>query len=756
MEKKSFIIKYRLFLVIIPLIITLLMLLPLRFAKINPDLMDYLPEDIDSKINMDKIERIFGKYDPVIIFFKTDDILNSSTLTRLHKLNRHFNKQKEIKDVISLFETKYIRNENGIMLVDPAINRIPASEEGREALRDEIKKNELAYKLLISADFNYTIMLVNPSENVQDAEVFEVINRALEEIPGDEQIYMNGLPYLREEIQKKATRDLLVLFPLGLIVMMVFLYLSFRQFRSVFLPLAVVTMSIVASMGLMPLLGYDLSLIAVLIPIMLIAIANNYGVHIIARYQELNSLHRTWDMNRIMQNTIKLLKKPILLTGLTTIIGVLGLSAHIMIPAREMGIVTAVGIAYALLLSLFFIPAVMSYMKKGKPMKDANGGNGGMVDKLLAWTGKITTTKPRTVIIGFVIAVLFAGMGVFKLNVSINLEEMLPSSHPMRISTKIANEKFGGTKNVAILFEGDIKDPRVMSEIDSFESELKTLENVGNVTSVAKVLRIISKALNEPGDKYYDTIPDNRNAIAQFIEFYNMSGDPQDFEKMVDFDFTKAVLNVQFKAKNIDDFNKVTDKIDSMIENSQYAVLQAGQPLLEREMANSILTGQVYSLILALIAIALLLWIIFKSVKAGMLGSLPLLITLICNFGLMGWAGFELDIATSLLSTIAIGIGVDYTIHFFWRMKQELHTGITYKEAVIKTLASTGRGIAINAFSVLIGFAVLFFSGLVILKTFAFLIIFSLLLCLLGAIILIPAICVVNEPKFLKPKVSKL
>jgi predicted RND superfamily exporter protein len=151
-----------------------------------------------------------------------------------------------------------------------------------------------------------------------------------------------------------------------------------------------------------------------------------------------------------------------------------------------------------------------------------------------------------------------------------------------------------------------------------------------------------------------------------------------------------------------------------------------------------------------MLAIVILLWIIFRSLPAGLLGAIPLGVTLISNFGLMGWFGFELDIGNSLLSSIAIGIGVDYTIHLFWRLKYELSLGKEYTEAIMNTLRTTGRGIAINAVSVMIGFAVLFLSGLVILKTFAFLIIFSLLLCLLCALILVPAICMVARPKFLE------
>jgi len=179
-----------------------------------------------------------------------------------------------------------------------------------------------------------------------------------------------------------------------------------------------------------------------------------------------------------------------------------------------------------------------------------------------------------------------------------------------------------------------------------------------------------------------------------------------------------------------------------------------GYCLIDQEMANSIIRGQIYSLIFAIVIIAILLVIIFRSVVAGLLGSFPLIYTLIAMFGTMGWLGIKLDIATAMLSSIAIGVGVDYTIHFFWRYKYEMLQGNTPRESVMNTLTTTGRGITINALSVVLGFAVLFISSFLTIKYFAYLIIFSIIVCLFGALVLMPAISILFRPKFLERKES--
>ena len=140
--------------------------------------------------------------------------------------------------------------------------------------------------------------------------------------------------------------------------------------------------------------------------------------------------------------------------------------------------------------------------------------------------------------------------------------------------------------------------------------------------------------------------------------------------------------------------------------------------------------------------------LIFRSFSAGLIGALPLLFSITCTFGLMGWLGIELDIVTALLSSISIGLGVDYTIHMFWRLRTEIRQGSSYADAIRVSLRTIGRGISINAFAVILGFSVLFFSGFPLIRSFAFLIIISLFLCLISSLMLIPAIVIIRKPRF--------
>ncbi|RLD84202.1 MAG: hypothetical protein DRJ07_05340, partial [Bacteroidetes bacterium] len=454
-EKEIFILKHKWLIITLTVLIIIACIFPLMKTTINSDLMSYLPDDMPSKINNDKIEQVFGKSDPLLIVFETDDVLNESTLKRIQALSKEFNRMKDFDMVMSLFDTKSIKGEDGAMLVNPVLKRIPKSESRREKLREEIKTNELAYKLIVSEDFRYTIIILNSVSKKTDIELMSIIYDLFEKYPGNETISINGQAFLRAEANNKISRDFMILLPIGMLIMAIFLWVSFKEKRGVLLPTFVVAISIIIAMALIPLLGWQLSIIGVLIPIMMIAIANDYGIHFIAKYQELNAKHPDMTMNQIVKEVTLYLKKPVILTGITTIVGISGLVTHVMLPAKQMGVVTAVGVAFALLLSLTFIPVMMVFFKKGKVHNSfsKNKPENGFLNKLLSNLANIIAKRPRQIIYAFISFLVIVVFGLVQFNIASDFDSILPKNHSYNISLNIANKHFGGTKNISVMFE---------------------------------------------------------------------------------------------------------------------------------------------------------------------------------------------------------------------------------------------------------------------------------------------------------------
>ncbi len=671
----------------------------------------------------------------------------------MEKLSDAFTSLDVVKKNLSLFTSKNIVSEDGMMIVDDAIEGIPNTPEEREKLREKLRKNKMVYEITISTDFKMASIILILNKGAADEEVLANVNAVLEEFPGPEKVYVGGLPLIREMATSEMTQDFLVLMPVGLVIMLIMLYAFFRQKRGMILPFAVVVMSIIISMGIIPLLGWKLSMISILLPVMLIAIANDYGIHIIAHYQEIQKEEGERAIPlKIALRVYQYLKKPVILTGLTTIVGTLSLLTHKMIPARQLGVLSSIGIAMALIMSLFLIPAVLSLLKKTQPSKQVFGIRKDYLGAFLSFLGKKVSKHPKTILTTSVLLSFVVGIGIYFLEVDTDLVRFFPKNHVIRQGAEVINEHFGGTQTLSVLVEGDIKDPELLRTLESYGNELKDFPGVGRVASVSDVVKEISKALNDEGDPLYDKIPDSRNAVAQYFGFYNMSGDEGDFDQLVDFDYKYARMIITLDDASNQAIKTIIEKVELMTANDPYDISIGGRSYTTLELSNLVINGQIRSIGFAILAIFLLISIIFRSISSGLISIVPLGLAVIFLFGLMGILGIRLDISTAILSSIMIGVGVDYTIHFIWRYKYERKFVADPGKAVQRTIETTGRGIFFNAMSVIIGFLVLFLSSFPPIRFFGFLVIISITACLSGAFLVIPGILMILKPKFVEPE----
>ena len=752
--KTDHIVKYRLPVILGLFLITVFVGLRIRDMTIEPDLEELIPTDMSSRINTDKIEEIFGATDMVFIAFETDDVLAEPTLRRIKKLSKKLKRIKGINDILSLFDTKKIVGENGVMIVEPAVGKIPKTDRAREALRSDLKGNELAYEIVVSKDFRLATILLMLDNNADEETVLQEVDSLISRYPGKEKVHLAGQPVFRRQIAEDILTDLSLLIPAALGIMLIVLFIFFRQRRGVLLPFLIVSMSVVFGLGLYPLFGWKFTLITAILPVMVVAIANNYAIHIVARYQELSGKPGNHTGPGLAKSVLIQLAKPVLVTGLTTIVGILGLLMHVLVPAKQMSVAAAIAIAFALILSLLLVPAILSMLKVPVQHTNMHKPDRSILKLILSATSRTIIRNPVMVLTAAGIITLLGALAALRVKVDTNQEKLFSPAHPVAASSRLINENFGGTQNVSVLVEGDIKDPELLRSMEEFQTEIEKLPGVGLTNSMADVLRVMSKALNDSSETGFDRIPETRNAVAQYLEFYSMSGDPEDFERLVDFNYEKAQINIMVNDGTTEIVENIVNKARQLADKNTAFTLVGGYAMIMAEFARSITNGQIASLVFAVAAITILLMLLFRSFAAGLIAIIPLVSSVVLCFGVMGVFNINLDMATALITSIVIGAGVDFTIHFLWRYRDERAAGHSYAEALMNTMITTGRSIVFNALSVVAGFSALFLSSMPPLRSFALLFSVSILTCMAGALTAIPALCLVFKPRFLEPVIS--
>jgi predicted RND superfamily exporter protein len=432
--------------------------------------------------------------------------------------------------------------------------------------------------------------------------------------------------------------------------------------------------------------------------------------------------------------------------------GLLGMLSHAIIPAKQIGIAAAITIGFSLAVSLGGIPAVLSLLKL--PKKNPEGVVKHplpLLDKGLLKASEVVVRRPGTVLCA---AAIIAAVGIGSatlIKVDANQENLFGRNHPVSRCMRLINSQFGGSQNISALFEGDVKDPRFLTKLESYKDSLQRLPGVGQVRSIADVIRIMSRALNDSGEAGYNKIPPTREAVAQYCELYSMSGSPDDFERLVDFNYEKAQFVVRINDGATPVINTVVRRIESIRTKDKELVTFGGWAAMYADLAGAILKGQIISILSALCAIAVLVMLMFRSAAAGLLSSVSLIFAIVIGFGTMGAFGINLDIATALITSIVIGTGVDFTLQFLWRYKSIRHRGVPYEDAVKETFSAVGRPIVFNAVCVASGLGVLILSSIPPLKYFAILFGVLTLACMCGTLIVVPALCLVWKPKFLDP-----
>lgn len=737
--------------IVVFLVITALFATRLPSIQIDAEVKNQLPADMPARLQLKAIEERFGGSEMVLVVLEAPDVLDPAVLRRLHEIGAGLERIPQVDRVLSPFTLNRIAGSpDGMMAVEPAIDPadLPDDPAERAALAEALKANDLVFGNVVARDFSAISTIAMLSANAPDTETVAAVRQVVAAVPGPGTISIGGMPDVRVNVSEDIRSDMRRFVPIGLTIVVVFLYACFRQLRGVLLPFAPVVMSVVVAMGLLPILGWKLQMVMVTLPVILLAVANDYGIHLISRYQEENVPGKPRDAVHLTRLVMQDLGPPVIAAGVTTMAGLLCLSTHIVVPAVQLGFLAAVGVAFALLVSVLWVPAVLVLLPVPPPLPTlVAGARKGWLDRGLEAVARGVVGHPKAVVAAVLVTTVAASSGFFRLQVDTNPVNYYAADAPVAQTSRLVNQHFGGSTELSVMFEGDIQDPAVLGRIDHLQRALAAHPDVGFTSSIAGVVRMMDTAVS---GQPREGLPDSREAVAQLFLLYSMGGDPEDFERMVDFEYTHALVSARISSLSTQRTSEVVQVARDAVAG-QEGVTIGGFGVVFAELVDAVVQGQISSLALSLGAVATLVALTFRSVAGGLYATLPLVLAMPVLFGLMGWFGIELNVVTAMLSSIMVGVGVDYTLHFLWRYRTLRREGLSPEDGVLQTLTSAGRGIVFNALSVIVGFAVLLLSNFLPVQFFGFLVVVSISACLVGALVLLPALVLITRPAFLEP-----
>lgn len=508
-------------------IITIFFALQLPKATLDNNTFRFVPVDNPARVAHERVDEQYGSQISILVGFKRSygSVLEADFLLRLKDFIEKAEKLDRVSSVTSIMNADYISGDAETITVAPLVSEsFSGTQEEILALKEKLMDWELYRKALISDDFKSTQVLVNIAGSSEDSGSGNTVIlydqlKALSAgnaFPGTE-VYLTGLPAFTSVMNSAMRSDLFILIPLVFLVVLGVLFLSFRKLAGIVLPILTVLISTIWSVGLMAFLGIKLSMLATVLPVILVAVGSAYGIHIISHYYDEIARQRNVTKERhaeIIFHVLKRIGRPILLAALTTLAGFVSLAFTSVVPIQEFGIFASFGVVVAFIVAMALIPSLLIIRGPAKINASA-GANVGLDDENLddahleadlfsrsiATLFGIITQKRRTVLF-VTIAIIISGAYFSSKLIMDNviIEYFKPDTDIVKSDVFIRTD-FAGSKTLNLTVKGkekgSLNNPIILKAMDDLGTYLEAeVPEVGKVTGYQHLIKRINQVFN--------------------------------------------------------------------------------------------------------------------------------------------------------------------------------------------------------------------------------------------------------------------
>ncbi|UTC67034.1 MULTISPECIES: RND family transporter [unclassified Treponema] len=844
----------------------------LQIIRLNFDNNNFrfIPKNDPSRISAKKIADIFGEDVPILIGIERhfSTIVDKEFLDEIRKLDKSLKEIDLVKNTVLITDTTHIDiGEEGIVSEPIIPADFSGTEEEIKAVERKLRSWDMYDRSLVSEDLHATQILVFlniTNEESGSPETIAACRKIMKLTQNwnfpDSKIYLTGAPIFNEIVNEATAHDLSFLVPLVIIVVVGVLFLSFKRFTGVFLPLLTVITSVIWALGAMALFNVPLSILSTILPIILIAVGSAYGIHVINHYYDEvvqdNSISKEEHKGQVIKALSEVIR-PVFLASLTTFAGFVSFCFTSVIPIFEFGIFASFGVAAAFLISITLIPSILILRGPKKPsMRWADKkDNTNRLDRGIATTFILIAEHYRSVILFTCLIVVLSILGVKQLVIDNVLMEYFDEDVAVIQSDVFMRKQFGGSKLLEMVIKTEdgssVLRPDILKSIDNLSLFLEEeVDDVGKVTSIVPLIKRLNQVYNadespegirpseagaeedavddfgsfddfgnfemELGEggslpaatdfakkKQYtqEEIMEMLNEAAgertkkhisaeslvyefgkrvnyKGLAYYEIPSDPKKYGKNTQEDLSALMgnylillgkntegfldnntdpktlkVNIQLRTVGQQDTDRVLEEINEFVSlkfPKDVIAETGGFVLVEKTLNKLVVESQLISVGVSLLIVFLILSIYYRSAFAGLFGIIPLALSILINFGIMGRLGIKLNIGTAMVASFAIGIGVDYTIHLLAAYHKCFLKTKGSGQFLYLTFLGSGKAILFNAVSVGAGFAVLMLSKFNMLAELGFLIALIMITSSLGSLTILPVLLNLVKPKFIR------
>jgi len=797
------VLRFRLPVLVGILLCTTLLGWQLQHLKFDTSNEGFLHEDDPYLKTYNQFREEFGRDDFLVLAVYSEQLFSSEALDKLRALHEDLlGSVPFLEDITSLINVRDVRGEADTLLVDELLLHTPTTPDELAELRERVLGNPLYINNLVSENGKYTAILLQsqvyggdpdgdlfsgfdePSEEDESGDSpgqrylsdleNDIFVEAVHEVVARHQapsflISAAGPPVNLHAIKYYMQQDAFTFMKLALLVIGSCLFLMFRRASGVLLPLMLVGLSLVSTVGLMTMLGVSFKLPTTMLPSFILTVGVGASIHVLSlTYQ---NIRYGKDRHAAIVAAYGHSGLALMMTSLTTSAGLASFSMAKVAPIADLGIFSAIGVGISLIYTFTFLPATLSLLPL-KPMVPEEPIRPGLMDRFLKAVAAFSIRRYRLVLAFAAVMVLLGLAGVSRVLFSHDGLEWLPEELGVRQATQVLDRELKGTVVLEMVLdtgrENGLYDRATLLDIERLMAEL--VEDyadhevpIGKALAITTLLKEIHQALHGNDPAFYK-IPDNEKLIPQeFLLFANTGSD--DIDNLTDRQYRYARITLKVPWQDallyIPFIRDVTERFSDTFTKRKLAggdpmqVTATGIMSLFGRIIHAAIYSAAQSYAIALVVITVMMIVLIGNLKLGLISMIPNLTPIITVLGLMGWLAINLDMVTMLIASIVIGLAVDDTIHFMYNFKRYYKQTGDLNEAVENTLLTAGRAMLTTSVVLSFGFYIFMFASMNIFFYFGLLAGSAVLLALGADLLLAPALMTLLIHKKDKRQVSE-
>jgi uncharacterized protein len=675
----------------------------------------YFLEDDPMLVQSDRFKEIFGNDYYVAVLTETDNTFSKHSLELIRDLsNELMDSLSYAEKITSLTNIEFMKGtEEGMQIEQIVPEVIPSDKDSLDSIKQKTYSKPNVAERLVSKDGRLSWILLKlrafPEDSVwkkesskgpdfvTGAETERIISKTKYK---DIHPQATGMPYLNYRKQLYFGQEGSRVMGMALIIAIIVLLLVTRSFRGVVIPLLTAVGSIVMVYGFTGFIGYPIDSGMSSIPVLLsFAIAIAYNIHIYTFFRKRMTIHG--QRLTAITETVKEMGWPVLFSALTTIAGLLTFLVIPMKPLRFVGLATSSCVMLSFFIVLFLMPALLSFGKNKKPHPEVEKKGGKWFDRQMGCLGEWTLNHSKSILIVFSIITLLCIWGLSKVETAFDIEKTMGRKVPyVNSMMHICESELGSLYAYDFMIEfpkNDLaKQPENLGKLNELARYVETLPLTKRTSSILDVIKDMNRTLNSNHEKFY-TVPSNENQVAQMLLLYENAGGTES-QYWIDYDYKRLRLMVELSTYNSGEAEKELRQIQQKAQSlfPEAKVTAVGSLPQFTAMMQYVVRGQMQSFLIAICIVALLLALVFGSLRLGLIGMIPNIAPALAVGGIMGLFGIPLDMMTATLMPMILGIAVDDTIHLINHSHLEYNRTGSYMQSVRRTFSVVGVSVILS------------------------------------------------------------